>query len=65
VVPLKGILFFHCVNCTTQLGVISKLVEGASIPSSMSLIKMLKGTGLKTAVCRTLLVTSLHLDIEA
>ncbi|KAK4811032.1 hypothetical protein QYF61_015736 [Mycteria americana] len=28
-VPLDGILFFWCVNCTTQLGVICKLAEGA------------------------------------
>ncbi len=27
-VPLDGIPHFHCVNCTTQLGVINKLVEG-------------------------------------
>ncbi|KAK4827314.1 hypothetical protein QYF61_016564 [Mycteria americana] len=28
-VPLDGILSFRCVNCTTQLGVICKLAEGA------------------------------------
>jgi len=28
-VPLDGILSFWCVNCTTQLGVICKLAEGA------------------------------------
>jgi len=31
-VPLVGIPFFYCINCTTQLGVISKLTELYSIP---------------------------------
>ena len=28
-VPLDSILFFWCVSCTTQLGIICKLAEGA------------------------------------
>ena len=42
-VPLEGTLSFCCMNCTPQLGVISKLAEGVcSSSSSVSLIKILK-----------------------
>jgi len=46
-VPLDGIPSFCLINCTTHLGVISKLVEGKLSPF-MSLIKMLKSTGPRT-----------------
>ena len=62
--PLDGILFFYCVNCITQLGVLRKLAEG-TLNSAMSLIKMLKSTGPQTHLWRTPLMTSLHLDIES
>jgi len=39
--------FLLCVNCTAQLGVVSKLAEAALYPP-LSLIKMLKGTSPKT-----------------
>ena len=63
-VPLDGIPSFYSVSCTTQLGVISKLLRVHSITSSMSLIKMLKNIGLKTDPWGTALITGLHLDIE-
>jgi len=43
-VPLDGILSFWCVNCTTHLGVICKLTEGA-LNLTKSLVKMLNSTG--------------------
>jgi len=43
-VPLDGILPFWCVNCTTQLGVVCKLAEGA-LDLAKSLTKMLNSTG--------------------
>jgi len=43
-VPLDGTPSFRCVNCTTQLGVISKLAEGA-LDLAESLMKMLNSTG--------------------
>ena len=46
-VPLDGIPSLKCVNCTTQLGVVDKLAEGALNPT-MSLMKILKSTGLNT-----------------
>uniref|UniRef100_A0A803YB34 Conserved oligomeric Golgi complex subunit 3 n=1 Tax=Meleagris gallopavo TaxID=9103 RepID=A0A803YB34_MELGA len=39
-VPLDDVSSFCCVNRTTQLGVISKLAEGVSVPLSVSLIKI-------------------------
>jgi len=45
-VPLDAILSW-CVNCTTQLGVICKLAEGA-LDLAMSLMKMLNSTGPST-----------------
>jgi len=42
-VPLDGIPSFWLVNCTTQLGVICKLAEGA-LDLAMSLMKMLNST---------------------
>jgi len=41
-VPLDGIPSFWCVNCTTHLGVVCKLAEGAL--KSKSLMKMLNNT---------------------
>jgi len=51
---------------TSPLSLVSSanLLRMHSIPSPMSLIKMLKSTGPKTVPWGTLLVTSLHLDIE-
>jgi len=43
-VPLDGIPSFWCVNCTTQLGVICKLAEGA-LGLTKSLMKMLNSAG--------------------
>jgi len=43
-VPLDHIPSFCCVICTTQLGAICKLLTLHSIPSSVSLYKMLKST---------------------
>ena len=62
-VHLDGILSFRCVNCTTQLGVICKLAEGA-LNTTMSLMKILNSTGPNTDLWGTPLVTDLHLDIE-
>jgi len=45
--PLDGVPSFCCMNCTTQLGVISNLLRVRSIPLSMLLIKILKSTGPK------------------
>jgi len=42
--PLDGIPSFWCVNCTTQLGVICKLAEGA-LDLAKSLINILNSTG--------------------
>jgi len=44
-VPLDGIPPLRCVDRTTQLGVISKLAEGALDPLSVSLMKMLNSAG--------------------
>jgi len=44
-VPLDGIPSFRCVSCTTQLGLICKLDEGALDLASKSLMKMLNSTG--------------------
>jgi len=46
-VLLDGILFFRCVDRSTQLGVICKLAEGA-LDLAKSLMKMLNSTGLNT-----------------
>jgi len=46
-VPLDGILSFWCISCTTQLGVICKLAEGA-LDLTKSLMKMLKSTSPST-----------------
>jgi len=62
-VPLDGIPSFWCVSCTTQLGVVCKLAEGA-LDLTKSLMKMLNSTGPRTDPGGTLLVTSVHLDIE-
>jgi len=62
-VPLDGIPSFWCVNCTTQLGVICKVAEGA-LDLAKSLMKMLNSTGPSTDTCGTPLVTGIHLDIE-
>jgi len=43
-VPLDGILSCWCVSCTTQLGVICKLGEGA-LNLAKSLMKMLNSIG--------------------
>ena len=43
-VPLADIPSFYCINCTTQLNAISKVLRVHSIPSSMSLVKMLRST---------------------
>jgi len=43
-VPLDGILSLRQVDCTTQLGVICQVAEGA-LNTAMSLIKILNGTG--------------------
>ena len=54
-VPLDGFPSFQCIDCTTQLGVICKLAEGALdaiyvivYVIIMSLMKMLKSTSPKT-----------------
>jgi len=46
-VPLDGILSLRHVNCTTQLGVICKLAEGA-LNVAKSLMNMLNITGAST-----------------
>ena len=45
--PLNGTLSLRRVNCTTQLGVVSKLAEGALNPT-MSLMKILNSIGPST-----------------
>jgi len=62
-IPLNGISSFYCVNCTTHLGVISKLAEGTLDPT-MLLIKILKSTGVRTEPWGTPLMTGLHLVIN-
>ena len=61
-VPLDGIPSFCCVNCTAQLGAISKLL--ISIPLSVSLITILKSTSPKMDPWGVPLITSLHLDTQ-
>lgn len=63
-VPLDGIPSFLCINCTTQLDIISKLPRVPLIPWSMSLIMMLKRTGPKKDHWGTPLFTGLHLNTE-
>ena len=63
-VPLHGVPSFCCVHCTTQLGVISKLLRVHSIPPSVSLIEMLKSSGPRMDPWGTPLITGLHLDME-
>jgi len=46
-VSLDGILSFWCVSCTTQLGVICKLAEGALDLAKLSM-KILNSTGPST-----------------
>ena len=46
-VPLDGMPSLKRVNCTTELGVICKLAEGALNPS-LSLMKILNSTGSST-----------------
>jgi len=41
-VCLGGILFLRCVDCTTQLGVICKLVEGALDPAVYVINEVIK-----------------------
>jgi len=59
-VPLNEILAFCFINCTTQLGVVSKLAEGALYAAVMLLIKNLKSTNPKMDSCGTPLMTKLH-----
>ena len=49
-VPLDDFPSYQRIDCTAQLGVIHKLAEIAiiSMPSSVSLMKILKSTGPKT-----------------
>ena len=61
-VPLDGIPSFCCVNCTAQLGAISKLL--ISIPLSVSLITILKSTSPKMDPWGVPLIASLHLDTQ-
>jgi len=61
-VPLDGTPSFWCV-CTTQLGVICKLAEGA-LNLVMSLMKILNSTGPSMDPSGTPPVTNLHLDIK-
>jgi len=63
-VPLDGIPSLQCVNCTTQLGGISKLAEGAPNPTIRVADKDVKQ-------CRSWywplgipLITGLHLDVK-
>jgi len=63
-VPLDAIPPFYCVNGTTQLSATSKLLRVHSIPSLMSMMKMLKSTSPKTDPWGTPLMTSLHLDTQ-
>lgn len=64
-VPLGGIPPFCPINCTTQLGIITKFAEGALSPTvSVPLSIMLKSTAPKTEPWRTPLITGLNLDIE-
>ncbi|PKU47244.1 hypothetical protein llap_2420 [Limosa lapponica baueri] len=62
-VPLDSIPSLRHVNCTTQLGVISKLAKDALDPI-MSLMKILNNAGPIMDPRGTPLVTNLHLDIE-
>jgi len=62
-VPVDGILSLRCVDCSTQLGIICKLAEGALNPA-MSLMNILNTTGPNTDPQGTSLVTDIYLDIE-
>jgi len=46
-VPLDGNPSFWCVNCTTQLGVVCELAEGA-LDLAKSLMKVLRSTSPST-----------------
>ena len=63
-VPLDGIPSLQYVDCTTQLGAISKLAECALNPIVCVANKMLNSTAPNTNPQGTPLVTGLHLDIE-
>ena len=74
-VPLDVFPSFFCMNCTTQIGVISKLAEGAINPTvyitdkdpTLRIVQffdsLLKRTGSKVVLWVTPLVTSPYLDI--
>ena len=47
-VPLDGFPSFQCIDCTTQLGVIHILAEGALDAIVCVIDEMLKSTGSKT-----------------
>ena len=64
-VPADNILSFWCVSCTTQLGVICKLAEGALDPTvCVSLMNILHSAGPNIDPRGTPIVTILHLDID-
>lgn len=57
------LLLFH-INCTTQLGIICKLLRVHSILLSRPPIKMLKSIHTRKRSLRITFVTALHLDME-
>jgi len=63
-VPLYVIPSFCCINCIAQLGVISKLAEGALNPIIYAIDEDVENIGPKIDPWGTLLVTGLQLDIE-
>ncbi|PKU48190.1 hypothetical protein llap_1469 [Limosa lapponica baueri] len=63
-VPLDGIPSLQDVNCSTQLGVVAKLLRLHSIPTSMLPTKMLNSTGPSTESRGTPFTTGHHSDIE-
>ena len=63
-IHLDGIPSLCAIDCTAQLGAVSKLLRVLLISLPVSLIKVLKSTTPKTDPQGTPLITSLHLDVE-
>jgi len=63
-VPLDGIPSSCCIHCSTQLSAISKLMRVHSMPSSVSLLKMLKSANPEMDPWGTPLITNLRLVME-
>ena len=63
-IPADGLPSFCCISCTTHFGVISKLIEGALNLTVPSIPRGIEENWSRNRPLGTLLVTSLHLDIE-